>query len=296
MSIRTIGSTPRTMGSTPRTTHPAPALPGGAPRPNGGRLGLLALATWTELRASARSAEFAVGAVALPVLLYTMFGLPNVSRLDGGTPMRTAALVSLSAYGVVSLAIFTFGENTAKDRGRGWTRTLRATPVPTGIHLLARVATALVHAALIVVAMGLLAATAGGVDLPATTWIALGATMLAGVVAFSSLGFAIAFLARPRAATVISNLVFLPLAFASGFFVPLSELSPTMRDIAPWLPTFHFGQLAYRVAMPAHDVEDLTGIATGPVATHVAWVAATTVVLGGAALLAARREAVTRRT
>lgn len=264
-------------------------------RPNGGRLGLLALAAWTELRSSARSAEFAVGALGIPVLLYAMFGLPNVSELDGGTPLRTAMLVSLSAYGVVSLAIFTFGENVAKERGRGWTRTLRATPLPLGVHLLGKTVTAVAHAALIVVAMSVLAATAGGVDLPAGTWIAFAATMLAGVLAFSALGFAIALLARPRAATVISNLIFLPLAFASGFFVPLSELPATVRTIAPWLPTFHFGQLAYRIVMPADDVEDLTGVTTGSLATHLAWVAVATICLGGLALLAGRREALTRR-
>ena len=293
MSASTAGSTPHT--PVPRTAAPARPRPDVGPRANGGPFGLLVLASWTELRSSARSAEFAVGAVALPVLLYTMFGLPNVSRLDGGTTMRTAMLVSLSSYGVISLAIFTFGENIAKERGRGWTRALRATPLPTSIYLLAKAVTAVAHAALIVVSVSLLAATAGGVDLPVGTWIALGATMLAGVLAFSTLGFAIALLARPRAATVISNLIFLPLAFASGFFVPLSELSPTMRGIAPWLPTFHFGQLAYRIVMPASDVEDLTGITPGLIGTHLAWVTAATIALGGLALLAARREAVTRR-
>lgn len=264
-------------------------------RPNRGPLGLLVLTVWTELRSSARSPEFAVGAVALPMLLYGMFGLPNDSELDGGTTMRAAMLVSLSAYGVISLAIFAFGENIAKERGRGWIRNLRATPLPIGTYLLGTTITALVHAVLIVASVSLLAATAADVALPVSTWIAFGATMLGGVLAFSALGFAIALVARPRAATVISNLIFLPLAFVSGFFVPLSELSPPLRDIAPWLPTYHFGQLAYRVVMPAGDVEDLTGISTGSIGTHLAWVIASVIVLGGVALLAARREAVTRR-
>ena len=277
------------------TPHLAPPTVRIGTRPNRGRLGLLALAAWAELRASARNVEFAVGAVAIPVLLYVMFALPNPAELEGGTTMRTAMLVSLSAYGVISLAIFTFGEAVAKERGRGWTRTLRTTPLPIGIHLLAKTVTAVAHAALIVTAVGLLAATAGGVDLPATTWIAFGATMLAGVVTFSALGYAIALLARPRAATVISNLIFLPLAFASGFFVPLSELPAPMRAVAPWLPTFHFGQLAYRIVMPPRDIEDLTGITAQSVATHLAWVPVATTTLAGLALLAARREAVTRR-
>ena len=47
--------------------------------------------------------------------------------------------------------------------------------------------------------------------------------------------------------------------------------------------------------MPASDVEEFTGITTGSIGVHLAWVTATTALLGGAALLAARREAVTRR-
>jgi ABC-2 type transport system permease protein len=286
--------TARTTGSAHPTPLLAPPTRHTGTRSNRGRLGLLALTAWVELRSSARSVEFAIGAVAIPVLLYMMFGLPNPNELDGGTPIRTAMLVSLSSYGVISLAIFTFGENVAKERGRGWTRTLRTTPLPTSIHLVAKTVTAVAHAALIVTAMSLLAAT-GGVDLPTSTWIALGATLLAGVVTFSALGYAIALLARPRTATVISNLIFLPLAFASGFFVPLSELPAPMRNLAPWLPTFHFGQLAYRIVMPPNDVEDLTGITTQSIVTHLTWVTATTAALAGLALLAARREAVTRR-
>jgi ABC-2 type transport system permease protein len=286
--------TAHTTGSAHPTLLVPPTRHVGA-RPNRGRLGLLTLTAWVELRSSARSVEFAIGAVAIPVLLYVMFALPNSDELDGGTTMRTAMLVSLSAYGVISLAIFSFGENVAKERGRGWTRTLRATPLPTSIHLLAKTITAVAHAALIVTAMSLLAATGGNVDLPTSAWVAFGTTMLAGVVTFSALGYAIALLARPRAATVISNLIFLPLAFASGFFVPLSELPATMRNLAPWLPTFHFGQLAYRIVMPPSDIEELTGITTQSIATHLTWVTATTTTLAGLALLAARREGATRR-
>jgi ABC-2 type transport system permease protein len=288
--------TASTTGSAHAVPLPAPPTRYAGTSPNGGRLGLLALTAWVELRSSARSAEFAVGAVAIPVLLYAMFGLPDHDELDGGTTMRTAMLVSFSAYGVISLAIFTFGENLANERGRGWIRTLRATPLPTSTHLLAKTVTAITHAALIVTAMSLLAATGGRVELPTSTWLAFGTTMLAGVVTFSALGYAVALCARPRAATVISNLIFLPLAFASGFFVPLGELPATMRTLAPWLPTYHFGQLAYRIVMPAGDVEDLTGITTNSIAAHLTWVTATTIALAGLALLASRREAVAHRS
>ncbi len=286
---RQLPDEPGTRGE-PGTSH----RPGA--RPTGGVLGLLARTVVVDLRSSFRNAEFAVGAVAVPVLLYAMFGLPNAaSPLPGGTRVGLAMLVSLTAYGVVSLALFTFGENVAKDRGRGWLRTLRATPFPTGVYLTGTSLTAALHALLIALSTGLLAALAGGVRLDVAEWAGFVAFMTAGVLLFSTLGFAIAFLARPRAATVVANLLFLPLAFASGFFMPLSELPDVMGDVAPYLPTFHFGQLAYRLVMPDTDVAAFTGAATQPVAVHLAWVLGSAVLLGAVALLAARREAVTRR-
>jgi ABC-2 type transport system permease protein len=95
---------------------------------------------------------------------------------------------------------------------------------------------------------------------------------------------------------VIADVIFLPLAFASGFFMPLFQLPAVIRQIAEFLPTFHFGQLMYRIVMPDGDVEFGTGAATRPAGVHVAWIAGSFLVLSAVALLAARREAVTRRT
>ncbi len=280
--------------STPR--HAATADPQVRARPTGGRAGLVALQVVTEVRASLRSPEFAVGVVIIPVILYAMFGLTNASSLlPDGTRIGLAMLLSLSCYGIVTLAIVVFGEDVAKDRGRGWLRTLRATPFPTSVYLLGKLGAALVHGVLIAATMAVLAGTAGGVDLRPGQWAVYAGLMLAGVVVFSPLAFAIAYLAKPKAAAVIANVIFLPLAFASGFFVPLSELPDVMGDIARYLPTYHFGQLVYPGLMPADDVAVFTGAATQPVVLHVAWVVGSAVVLGAAALLAARREAVTRR-
>jgi ABC-2 type transport system permease protein len=263
---------------------------------NGGPLGLLGLKIRLDVRSGLRSPEFAVGVIAVPVLLYAMFGLPSATDpLPAGTPHGAMMLVSLACYGVVSLAIFTFGDEIAKERGKGWPRTLQTTPVPTWVYLGGKAAMAVAYAALITLGLSLLAATAGRVSLPATTWLAFGATMIAGVLAFSTLGFAIAYLARPRAASVIANLIFLPLAFLSGFFFPLSALPAVLRDAAVYLPTYHFGQLAWRRVAPASDVAAFTGIASPGTATHLAWLLGCAVAFGVVTLVAARREAATRR-
>lgn len=281
------------MTTTP-TAVPA-AWPDATPT-RGGRLGLVTVSALAEVRGSLRAPEFAVGAIAIPVLLYAMFGLTNASaRLPAGSSIGLAMTVSLSAYGVIALAIFTFGEDVAKERGRGWIRTLTATGFPTWVHLLSKATAAIGYTLLVVVAVALLASGPGGVRLEASQWLAFVLVMVAGVLAFSTLGFAIAFVARPRAATVVANVLFLPLGFASGFFVPLSQLPQAVSQIAPYLPTYHFGQPAYRTVMPRQDIEAFTGVPSSPPWVHLTWLLASIAVLGSLALWAARREAVTRR-
>jgi ABC-2 type transport system permease protein len=62
-----------------------------------------------------------------------------------------------------------------------------------------------------------------------------------------------------------------------------------------YLPTYHFGQLAWRRVAPASDVEAFTGIPSPGTATHLIWLLACAVAFGVVTVLAARREAATRR-
>lgn len=278
------------------TTIPAPR-PTVEPRRSGGIAGLVATRIVTELRALSRATEYVIGVVAVPIILYAMFGLPNAGdELPGGMPVTAMMMVAFSAYGTVSLALFTFGADVAEERGRGWYRFLRATPLPTWVHLVGKLAVGVVYTTLIVLGTAVLAVTAGGVSFGLGTWVAIWGVNVLGVLAFSTLGFAIAFMVRPKAASAICNLLFLPLSFVSGFFFPLSELPAFLSDIAPWLPTYHFGRLAWSVLGAPEAVDAWTGVPGEPLAVHLAWVLGAMVVFGALAIVAARRESVSRRT
>lgn len=269
-----------------------------APAPSRSRLLLRAFLrqVQVEFASTLRAADFVGGALAIPVILYAMFGLPVADQvLPGGSAVGAMMAVSFSAYGIVSLSIFTFGDDLAKERGRGWTRTLRATPLPEGVHLAGKTVMALGHSLLIVVAIALVATLAGGVDLPASAWFRVTATLLAGVLTFSTIGFALAYLVRPKAASMIANLVFLPLSFCSGFFFPLEQLPDFLQRIAPYLPTYHYGQLAWQQVAGDLDVEAFVGFAPQGTGVHLAWMLGCFLAFGLVAAAAARREAVARR-
>lgn len=256
------------------TTHRSPEAV-----PTRGRVGMVAAQVASEIRRTARVPEYFIGVVVLPVILFAMFGLPNSGEsLPSGTTVVSMLFVSFACYGVVSQALFSFGAELAAERLQGWLRRLRSTPMPMWVYFAGKLALNLVFTLVIVGAIALLAALAGDAQFDASRLATTTAVLLLGTLVFSPMGSAIAYWARPRAASTIVHLVFLPLSFLSGFFFPLSELPTVLQGVAPWLPTYHFGQLAWSSMAPAADRE-LFGAGDG---TSIA-VSLTVVLVWGAA-------------
>jgi ABC-2 type transport system permease protein len=271
-------------GSPPRRLSP------GA-RPSRGPAAMLRAQIAAEFRSNLRAPDFVIGVVAIPVMLFLMFAPPNArSLLPEGTRVSAMMMPGFGAFGILSLVLFAFGVDIAQERGKGWLRLMRATPVPAWVYFAGKLAMSLLFASITLVALFAVAAAFAQVRLGPAQWLQSAAVLLAGGVALAPLGFALGFLARPRAASTIGNLVFLPLSFASGFFFPLNQLPAFLRDLAPYLPTYHYGRLVWASIGPPADVEAYTGLAAGPAAVHVAWLVGTFVVCSALAIWAFRRD------
>src|SRR5438093_1057683 len=71
--------------------------------------------------------------------------------------------------------------------------------------------------------------------------------------AFIGLGFALGYLAGPNSAPAVTNLIYLPTAFASGLFFPLQLLPQFLRDIAPYLPLYRAAHLVWNSVGVSYD-------------------------------------------
>src|SRR5208283_3504346 len=69
-------------------------------------------------------------------------------------------------------------------------------------------------------------------------------TLVAGSLPFSALGLAIGYFAGPQSAPGVINLIYLPMSFCSGLWVPFMFLPIVVRQIALGLPPYHLAQLA----------------------------------------------------
>jgi ABC-2 type transport system permease protein len=195
-----------------------------------------------------RIPAFAIPSITFPVMFYVLFGLAfGGGRAFGGVAVATYLIATYGAFGVIGASLFGFGAGVAAERGQGWMLLKRATPMPPSAYFFAKVAVCLTFGAVIVLLLSAIGVAFGGVRLDPVTWTKLGATLLFGGIPFCALGLAIGYFAGPNSAPPLVNLVYLPMAFGSGLWIPFDFLPPAVRAVSPFLPAYHLAQMALTV-------------------------------------------------
>jgi len=236
--------------------------------------------TRAELTKFARLPAYVIPTLAFPCAFYAFFGIVmNGSQHIGATSVATYMLATFGAFGVVGCALFGFGVSVAMERGQGWLLVKRASPMPPAAYFIAKLLMTMMFALVIVLMLSLLGTEFGGVRLAPSAWLALVAVLVLGSIPFGALGLAIGFVAGPNSAPAIVNLVYLPLSFLSGLWIPIEALPPVVAHIAPYLPTYHLGQLALGTVGAGH----------GSALSHVAVLALWTALGAGAAAYGMKR-------
>lgn len=201
-----------------------------------------------ELLRMWREPAYCIPVVAFPAVFYLLFGV-LLNRGSAGAAQYL--LASYSVFGVIGAAMFGFGVTIAMDRERGYLRLRRALPTPPGALLLARMAMAVLFGLAVSLLLAALAASLAGVRLSPGQWAALLAVNVAGVVPFAAIGLWVGSLVGGNAAPVLLNALYLPMAFLSGLWLPLSMLPEWLARLAPVWPAYHLAQLALKVV--GHD-------------------------------------------
>jgi ABC-2 type transport system permease protein len=222
---------------------------------------------------------FSLSVIGFPVMFYLLFGTLNTHTL-----WARYLLATYSCFGMVGAALFGLGAGIAMERAQGWLELKQASPMPRFAYLAAKTVSCAAFAMVIVSLLTIIGIALGGVHMTAMEFLALAGVTLAGAIPFASMGLLLSFLTPPNAGPGVINLVYLPMSFASGLWMPISALPHWMQRMAPALPTYHYGQLALNIFGYAQPGT--------PMSTHwEALVGFTCLMLGAAWLLFARSEA-----
>jgi len=188
---------------------------------------------------------FAVSTILLPVMFYVLFGLLLGNK--GSGPVTTFLIATYGTFGVMGAALFGFGVGMTIERGQGWLELKRASPMPPYAYFTAKVTTAMIFSAIISIVLLTMGIAFGGVHLHATQMVRMVLILMFGSIPFCALGLAIGYFAKPNSAPAIVNLIYLPLSFLSGLWIPVQMLPKTLQQIATFLPPYHLSQLALDV-------------------------------------------------
>jgi len=196
-----------------------------------------------ELINKTRIPIYAISTIVFPLMFYVLFGIVLNSGKDR-QESATYLLATMGCFGIMAVALFGFGVSLAMERGQGWLQMKRASPMPVSAYFLAKLFAAVVFSTVIMLLLLAVGITFGGVRLPVVTAAKLVGILVAGSIPFSAMGLAIGYFAKPNSAPAVVNLIYLPMSFCSGLWIPLFMLPHGLRVLAQFLPPYHLAQLA----------------------------------------------------
>jgi ABC-2 type transport system permease protein len=188
---------------------------------------------------------YTVSTISFPVMFYILFGLVLNRNADvSGTSVPAYLLATYGTFGIMGASLFGTAAGLAAERGLGWLQVKRASPMPPPAYFAAKVVMSMIFSAIVVSLLLLLGLTLGRVQLPLATVLKLVGTLVLGSLPFCAMGLAIGYFAGPNSAPAAINLIYLPLSFCSGLWVPFMFLPKILREIGLFLPPYHLSQLA----------------------------------------------------
>ncbi|HEY5214003.1 MAG TPA: ABC transporter permease [Acidobacteriaceae bacterium] len=195
-----------------------------------------------------RTRAFSLAVIGFPVVFYLFFGLiMNRGEHIGNVSVAKYMLAGYAVFGMVGAALFGIGGGLANELSTGWLELKRASPMPPLAYLLAKCCSAAAFGVVIVSLLTVLGVTVAHVSITFPEFARLIALTLVGTIPFACMGMVIALTVPPNAAPGVINMIYLPMSFCGGLWIPIMMLPHIMQKFAILLPTYHLSQLALGV-------------------------------------------------
>ena len=196
-----------------------------------------------------RTPAFAIPFILIPAVVYLLFGVvmmtPEALEGDMGPGIVNYLFSGFSVIGVMMAGIFGGCIGLSAERESGLLKLKRALPTPPGAGLVAKTAMSMIVTGLAVGLVVVVALLAGKITLSVGQVLVIWVTLVTGTIPFFAIGYFLGAFASASAAPAWGNLVFLPMMWLSGLFIPLPEFLQSWTVI--W-PAFHINQIALGLA------------------------------------------------
>jgi ABC-2 type transport system permease protein len=176
-------------------------------------------------------------------MFYVFFGVVFAQ----GPNMPAYLFATYCVFGVIGPALFSFGVGVSVEKQQGWLGLKQTSPMPISAYFVAKVIAAMTMALIVMLELMLAAILLGGVELSISQWLGSFALCLLGTLPFCALGLWLGLLLKANSAAAVVNLIYLPMAFLSGLWMPIAVLPEVVQKLAFALPAFHLSQLVLKL-------------------------------------------------
>lgn len=211
----------------------------------------LVIQTKTDLnRSLLRSKPFIFFSLGMPVGFYLLFtkvfnmGIPA----EHMTTFYKESMIQMATYSVMISSLFSFSMTLIEDRKQGVKQFLRLSPLPESIYYTSKILTQFLINILLLIVIFLVGHFVNGVEMNAVAWLTSGLWILYGCLPITALATIISLVKDPNTASVLNNMVLMPLAIISGLWWPIEMFPDVVQKIAASLPTFYAAQGAKQLA------------------------------------------------
>ena len=219
-------------------------------------------------------------AIALPILMYMMFGAgaDYGPTWIGHANIAAAVLVNMTVYGAI-MTTSSMGANVSLERTSGVTRLFALTPMSSLAIIAARIVASIGLTAIIsALTFGIGYAT--GSRMEPAAWIVAYLLILVLSPLPAAVGLAAGFATRSDGAFAMTSIFTVISSFLSGMFIPLDQMGSFFGGLAPFTPLYGMIKLA---SAPLYGWDTFSW---SWVANYVVWTAA----LIGVAVWGQRRD------
>jgi ABC-2 type transport system permease protein len=190
----------------------------------------------SEVRRMFRSPRFVIFIVGLPLVYFLIFSGIYAKGQDSALVV-VVLMVMMAAFGAISASV-SVGGRVANERGIGWNRQLRLTPLPGWGYLAVKAAAAMIVVLPVLTLVFAVAALVKGVDLDPGTWLRVLLAAWLGVLPFAAIGLLIGMAATPDSAQSMSTVTMLLFSMLGGVLIPAQVLPAAMVAVAKFLPSY----------------------------------------------------------
>ena len=204
---------------------------------------------WLHLRVALleilRSPAFLVPTALFPTMLFLFFGVASADTWRAANFI----MASFAVFGVMGVCFYQFGVGIAEDRMSPWEDYLHTLPVTVVQRFTARIMAAMVVALTTLLLLFLTAAVTTPIQMSAMRFAGLIAALAVTGIPFALFGVALGYWLPVKAAVPLANLIYLPLSFAGGIWLPPDQLPPAVEAVSVWLPSRMAGEICWAAVL-----------------------------------------------